>query len=692
MRITAVAVATATTASVVLTGCAGGHDRAVTRPVVHLEPTPPGVHSTVRTRSTEARPVPHLVRFNDCDQLLHTIQQQALAQVTADGLPWNQGPTSMVGAAVPAPMPMGVAGATGAGSAQSGAGESGGAASTASAPGYSGTNDQESGVDEPDVVKTDGKLLVVARDGAQKVDVYDVSGGSPRRVSSLSFLGRIESPELFLVGSSAVVIGQSIGYGMNGEPSSTVAAVVDLADPAHPEVVRTFKVTGEEVDARFVGGRVELVVQSTPALPMEVPAAPVDSEGTLEHNRAVVVHSSLSAWLPTVTSTPSHGTVAPPCTDTWHTVGARDDSLSTISVVSFDPGSESSVHETTVFGSATVVYASTHALYLATPAGSTPRPMPMMGMAGSGAGSVAVPGPMPVVTGAPYASDTTSVHEFDISDPATPRYVGSGVVPGTLVDQYSMGEYDGYLRIATTVGIADPAPGEGLAPRVKSDNRVTILHAVNGVLAPVGRVSGLGRGEKIYGVRFLGALGYVVTFRQIDPLYVLDLADPEHPRALGHLEVTGYSAYLHPLGDGQLFGLGREVDSRAHPIGEQLSVFNVSDPAAPTLLSRVRLANVYSPAENDFHAFLWWPADRLLVVPMQAWDGAPYEAESVYHVDSGGTLKRVGSLQQPGGSNEYLGGTMRSVVIGGLLYTVTDRGVMANDLNTLELVAWLPSR
>jgi len=651
----------------------------------------------VRIRSTEARPLPHLEQFNDCDQLLHTIQQQALAQVTADGLPWNQGPTSMVGAAVPAPMPVGAPGAATA----AGAGESGGAASAAGAPGYpgtysgtySGTNDQESGVDEPDVVKTDGKIMVVARQQEQKLDVYDVSGTAPRRLSSLSLLGRIESPELFLAGSSAVVFGQSINDGMSSQPQAAVAAVVDLADPAHPHVVRTFKVTGQEVDARFVGGRVELVVQSAPALAMEMPAAPVDSKDTLRHNQAAISRSTIAAWLPKVTTTPSHRSVASPCSDTWHTVGARDDNLSTISVVSFDPGSEASVHQTTVFGSATVVYASTHALYLATPADNAPPPVAAMGsISGSADAGVAVPGPMPAIAGAPYVSDTTTVHEFDISDPATPRYVGSGVVPGTLVDQYSMGEYDGYLRIATTVGIADPAPGEGLAPPVKSDNRVTVLHAANGVLVPVGRVSGLGRGEKIYGVRFLGALGYVVTFRQIDPLYVLDLADPEHPQALGHLKVTGYSAYLHPLGDGQLLGLGREVDSRAHPIGEQLSVFNVSDPAAPTLLSRVRLANVYSPAESDFHAFLWWPADRLVIVPLQAWGGAPYEAESVYHVDANGGLSRVGALKQPGGSNEYLGGAMRSVVIGGLLYTVTDRGVMANDLHSLELVAWLPSR
>jgi uncharacterized secreted protein with C-terminal beta-propeller domain len=285
---------------------------------------------------------------------------------------------------------------------------------------------------------------------------------------------------------------------------------------------------------------------------------------------------------------------------------------------------------------------------------------------------------------------TTTIQSFDLTDPANPRYRGAGEVPGTLVDQYSLSEYAGYLRVATTVGIPIPAPNEGATPKVVSDNRVSVLRVTSDGLVPAGVVAGLGRGERIYGVRFVANLGYVVTFRQIDPLYVIDLSDPAHPRSLGHLKVTGYSAYLHPLGDGMLFGLGRKVDPHtAAPLGEQLSVFDVSSPAHPTLLSRMYADRATSSAEDDHHAFLWWPADRLVIVPMSSVD-SPGQQMVVYHVDTAGQLRREGAVTPPDSSNDFGGGVERAIVIGGLLYTVTDQGLLANDLHSLAQVRWLP--
>jgi uncharacterized secreted protein with C-terminal beta-propeller domain len=254
-----------------------------------------------------------------------------------------------------------------------------------------------------------------------------------------------------------------------------------------------------------------------------------------------------------------------------------------------------------------------------------------------------------------------------------------------------MSDQDGFLRVATTVGVPVPAPGEGLAPRVASDNRVTVLQAVGQALVPVGSVRGLGRGEKIYGVRFLGDLGYVVTFRQIDPLYVLDLSDPLHPREVSHLDLTGYSAYLHPLGDGLLFGLGRKVDARAHPVGEQLSVFDVASPQHPALRDRLYVAGAESAAEYDHHAFLWWPKDRLLVVPMSSYTTGRQEL-AVFHIGADGTLTRTGRVVPPQFDEYGEVVPQRSVVIGDVLYTVTSGGVLANRLHGLEQVAWLPFR
>ena len=167
------------------------------------------------------------------------------------------------------------------------------------------------------------------------------------------------------------------------------------------------------------------------------------------------------------------------------------------------------------------------------------------------------------------------------------------------------------LRAATTEGFSD-----------NSQSHVTSLQARAGRLEKIGQVSGLGRGERIYAVRFIEDRGYVVTFRQVDPLYTLDLADPAHPRVRGELKILGYSAYLHPVGDPRAarHRPGRERGGRRQ--GTQLSLFDVDDPANPKLLHKVALGELTSSeAEYDHHAFLWWEPLRLAVVPVSDYEG-----------------------------------------------------------------------
>src|SRR5207253_10361519 len=120
---------------------------------------------------------------------------------------------------------------------------------------------------------------------------------------------------------------------------------------------------------------------------------------------------------------------------------------------------------------------------------------------------------------------------------------------------------------------------------------VTVLAQRGDALASVGRVGNLGAGERIYAVRFIGDVGYVVTFKQVDPLYTVGLSDPEHPRVLGSLELLGYSAYLHPVGDGLLLGVGQAANEQGRTQGTQVSLFDVSDPAKPSRLSNKLVGN-----------------------------------------------------------------------------------------------------
>ena len=143
-----------------------------------------------------------------------------------------------------------------------------------------------------------------------------------------------------------------------------------------------------------------------------------------------------------------------------------------------------------------------------------------------------------------------------------------------------------------------------------------------------GHVAGLGPTERIYAVRFMGPVGYVVTFRQTDPLYTLDLSDPAQPRVRGSVALTGYSAYLHPASDTRLIGIGRQADAMGHVGGTQVSLFDVSDLAAPTRLATFALTAAVSDAEFDPHAFLYWPGSHLVVVPAPGARAGPGERRS----------------------------------------------------------------
>lgn len=141
-----------------------------------------------------------------------------------------------------------------------------------------------------------------------------------------------------------------------------------------------------------------------------------------------------------------------------------------------------------------------------------------------------------------------------------------------------------------------------------------VLAQRNASLTEIGRVDGLGKGERIHSVRFIGAGAYVVTFRQTDPLYTLDLKDPRRPRLTGELKITGYSAYLHPTADGRLLGVGQDADTSGRTSGLQISLFDVS--GEPRRVGARKLPGTSSRAEFDPHAFLYWPETGLTVVPV----------------------------------------------------------------------------
>ena len=536
-------------------------------------------------------------------------------------------------------------------------------------PGATGTNTQETGVDEPDLVKTDGRRVVTVTH--RGVHVLEVNG------DDLEPLGTLRLPEqmpqeLLLLEDRLLVIGQrevavpeplpepggipqpnESGTATDGPATvvpapqpwtpTTTLAVVDISDPTSPRLVRTEEVEASYLSARATADAVRVVLTSTPVIPFVQPGldrsgTPLDEDedAASDANRKTLAAMSGADWLPHRVVRDTTGAVVErspvvECDSVAHP--EEESGLGTVTVLTLERGDEqlATTDTTAVTADGGLVYASPERLYVATTRGGWGRPMPVDGLLSDVIGRVA-------------GSDdtTTQLHGFDITAGGTTQYVASGSVPGWLLGRWAMSARDGMLRVATTTGGGSPTGTEAV---------VTVLDERDGALVPVGSVGGLGKGEEIRAVRWFDDLAVVVTFRQTDPLYTVDLSDPAAPAVVGELKIPGYSAYLHPLGDGLLLGVGQDATDTGQTTGAQVSSFDLRDLASPERVDTLTYPRAWSDVEGDSRAFSYLPDRRVALLPLSAGDETGVVAVSV---SPDGALGEAGRWTARGGDGWLL--------------------------------------
>lgn len=618
-----------------------------------------------------------LVSFQTCDDLLAYYVDHAIEVVGPYGLPGSNfgGPIALDGAFA------------------DDAAESAGASAPAAGRDFTDTNVQVQGVDEADIVKTDGFRIFTTLDNILRT--WEV--GSP----GVAAVGKFELPiypqAMYLYNNTIIVAGANwnagpaVDFAREYNPgygtSVTTVIEIDVSDLAQPKIVRSVDFDGTYAQSRLVDGVLRLAVNSMPVgLEWSFPSGSglrAERDAT-EANKAIIQNSTLENWLPFSVvhegSTEREGDLLD-CAR----VAAPDEfsGIDTLFLLTFDlDAGIGSWDSAGVVASGITMYANATHTYLATQRWFDWWSVDETGIREASEGF------------------KTQIHLFETIGKNPPGYLASGEVTGFLLNQFAMDEYGGDLRVASTTS------PNGWWFSDESQSLVTVLSQDGAKLQEVGRVDGLGLTEQIFAVRFLGETGYVVTFRQTDPLYVIDLSDASNPTVAGELKIPGYSAYLHPLGDGKLLGLGQDADDNGRVLGTQLSLFDVSNPSDPIRIDTVTLEGGWSQAEGDHHAFTY--VDGLILAPYQRWewsetdggrstfdtgviaarlDGSDLELDSILRPVADGPVEDKEFEQ----GNPWEWTPVRTIVIDGYVYTISYGGIAIFEVDTLERLDWVPN-
>jgi hypothetical protein len=678
-----------------------------------------------------------LTQYQTCSDLESDLKDRALQELDAIIDSYNQSGGGL---------PPAVGGAEG----DDASGDGGGSGGESPGPreegtDYSGTNNQEEGVDEADLVKTDGYNLYVVN--GNRLHVFGVPEfgqlvasseveleGQPYqllldsdtgRAAVFSFVAVESLPPEHPVRAAITRTGATpeIPYRTWGLSKITV---LDVTDPAEPVLDREVWMEGWYQSARRTDSSVRVVTNGNilmPGLddiwnlfyPTDGHQADLDEVRDIAAKR--IRDASFDDMIPRLYERLPSGEL-----NTLTIAGADCGSFyrptdssgrATTTIVSFDLGApELALDTETVVSNWATVYASRDRLYLAEAAWDW-----WWSWRQVDPGEIFTP--------------ATNIHAFDVSSAGKATYVGSGRIDGTLVNQFALDEQDGLLRVAATtspflawggdVAVDEPPPGTssggGVARAADEppqppppESHIYVLEERDGELKTIGHLGGIAVGESIFAARFLPTEAFIVTYQYVDPLFTIDLSEPTSPRVLGELEVNGFSTYLHPIGDDRILSIGIGGDDNGINWSTQISLFDVSDRASPALVDGEQLTSDWSgwsEALYDHHAFQYFEPKKLLAVPISGYTEGPVEGGDggggtpgwTWHSqldlvsvdpDSGlelrGTIDHSRFFNSPDG---WWGGAdiRRSIFMGDYIYALSSRALTVHRLDDLSEVA-----
>ena len=543
------------------------------------------------------------------------------------------------------------------------------AATSTSAKDFTTTNVQVQGVDEPDLVKTDGTYLYVAT-GTNVTILLVNPASAPHVVAKLHFGGQVQG--LFMSSGRLLVILGGISSPYGAWSGLTSLVLYDVSDPSAPHQMKVVSVRGNYVDSRLTGGFVYAILQQ-PSYLSQGNGTSFEPPAVIDGNTTVLVTPSSTFYDPVSKVPVAQYTI----------------------VLTLAMSDGSHTQEAVLTGWGSTIYATSSNIYLAFPDR----------MAYPVFGGVALPAVgaqmMPVRFWWGWGTNTT-IFRISVMGSQT-EVAAQATIPGSVLNQFSLDEFNGYLRVATT-------SYSQLANRTQA--QVNNVYVLDSGLKVVGALEGLAPNEKIYSVRFLGDVGYVVTFERIDPLFAISFSDPFHPTVLSALKLTGFSDYLQPMGNGNLLGVGMQTVPAPHEqgyvlyLGVKVSTFHVEQNGSSSEVSSFVIGDRGSstPVSGDHRAFVYDSARGIVAFPVyvalvdnstgtaQPWDYGKgvWQGAYLFHVDSQGVLEKVGDISQiPSGVGVDQSGQLfisRIVLIGNFVYTISNSEVQVNGLADMSLV------